>query len=51
MEHSQKYKEKPLHGQYIKATEAAMDQKSWEWLKKGYLKKETEGTILAGQDH
>ena len=23
---------------------------SWDWLKKGYLKKETESTIVAAQD-
>ena len=26
------------------------DKKTWEWLKKGRLKKETEGTIIAAQD-
>ena len=26
------------------------EENSWNWLKNGYLKKETEGTILAAQD-
>ena len=26
------------------------DKKTWEWLKKGRRKKETEGTIIAAQD-
>ena len=26
------------------------DKKTWEWLKKGRLKKETEGMIIAAQD-
>ena len=26
------------------------DKKTWEWLKKRRLKKETEGTIIAAQD-
>ena len=49
-EHRRKYKGKPLHGQFIKATEEVRSQRSWEWLKKGYLKKETESTIVAAQD-
>ena len=36
-EHRGKYKGKPLHGQFIKATEEVRSQRSWEWLKKGYL--------------
>ena len=27
-----------------------MDSESWAWLRKGYLKKETEGLIVAAQD-
>ena len=44
------YKEKPLHGQYVRSTEEIRDHKSWKWLKKGTLKKETEGTLMAAQD-
>ena len=44
------YKEKPLHGQYVRSTEEIRDDKSWNWLKRGTLKKETEGTLMAAQD-
>ena len=27
------YKEKPLHGQYVRSTEEIRDHKSWNWLK------------------
>ena len=49
-EHQEKYEGKPLHGQFRKATEVAGSKTSWDWLKKGYLKKETESTIVAAQD-
>ena len=39
-----------MHGQFQKATEKVKGNKSWDWLKKGYLKKETENTITAAQD-
>ena len=48
--HREKYEGKPLHGQFRKATEEVRSKRSWDWLKKGYLKKETESTILAAQD-
>ena len=44
------YESKALHGQFQKATKKVKGNKSWDWLKKGYLKKETEGTIIAAQD-
>ena len=43
------WKEKPLHGQYPKKVEE-METQSWNWLRSGWLKKETEGMILAAQD-
>ena len=48
--HREKYEGKPLHGQFRKATEEVRSKRSWDWLKKGYLKKETESTILAVRD-
>ena len=48
--HQQLYCGKKLHGVFFKNTEEIRDNMSWEWLKKGYLKKETEGLILAAQD-
>ena len=49
-EHREKYEGKPLHGQFRKATEEVRSKSSWNWLKKGSLKKETESTIAAAQD-
>ena len=49
-EHQEKYEGKPLHGQFRKATEEVRIKRSWDWLMKGYLKKETESTIVAAQD-
>ena len=45
------YEGKNLHSALFKKSQECRDNKdSWLWLKKGYLKKETEGTILAAQD-
>ena len=49
-EHREKYEGKPLHGQFRKATEEVRSKRSWDWLKKGCLKKETESNIMAAQD-
>ena len=49
-EHQKKYEGKPLDGQFRKATEEVRSKRSWGWLKKGYLKKETEITFVAAQD-
>ena len=47
----EKYKEKNLHGQFWKNTEEGRDEcKSWEWLRRSGLKKETEGMVMAAQD-
>ena len=51
MERQQKYLQKKLHPVFYKETTDVRDEEnSWKWLKNGYLKKETEGTILAAQD-
>ena len=43
------WKDKVLHGQYPKRTyELAVS--SWDWLKTGWMKKETEGMLMAAQD-
>ena len=49
-EHAQRYREKPLHGQFVRGTEQIRDQKTWEWLKRGKLKRESEGFLMAAQD-
>ena len=49
-EHREKYEGKPLHGRFRKATEEVRSKRSWDWLKKGYLKKKTESNIVVAQD-
>lgn len=49
VERTDGWKEKALHGQYIRKVED-MKTCSWKWLKSGWLKKETEGLLLAAQD-
>ena len=44
------YKEKVLYGQYQKLTAGIRSSDSWEWLRNGTLKKETEGMLMAAQD-
>ena len=39
-EHETAYKERPLYGQFRKGTDDIRGGKSWDWLKKGCLKKE-----------
>ena len=48
--HQEEYESKALHGQFYRATEKVKSKRSWDWLRKGYLKKETESTIIAAQD-
>ena len=48
--HQGEYKSKELYEQFQKAAEKVKGNKSWDWLKKGYLKKETESTMIAAQD-
>ena len=44
------WQEKPLHGRFLRCTEEVASSKTWEWLRRGELKKETEGLITAAQD-
>ena len=48
-ERKERFQEKQLHGQFWRNT-LIRDKKTWEWLKKGRLKKEMEGMIIAAQD-
>ncbi|XP_053149009.1 uncharacterized protein LOC128343627 isoform X2 [Hemicordylus capensis] len=48
---AEKWRNKPLHGQYLHNISGKSDiTKTWQWLKNGNLKKETEGLILAAQE-
>ena len=39
-----------MHGQFLKETEGMRDQRRWQWLKAGELKRETESLICAAQE-
>ena len=43
-------KEKQLHGKFIKETEEVKSEEAWGWIRKVYLKKETESLIFAAQE-
>ena len=44
------YREKTLHGQYVRDTEEVKDQQTWDLLKRGTLKKGTERLLTAAHD-
>ena len=39
-----------LHGEFVRQTAKVMGEDTWRWLRNGFLKKETEGLILAAQE-
>ena len=43
------WKEKQLHGKFIREKEEIRSVETWGWIRKGYLKKETELLIFAAQ--
>ena len=45
-----KWKEKTLHGAFVQQISDEAGEESWRWLRNGFLKKETEGLILAAQE-
>ena len=44
------WKEKALHGVFVQQISDEAGEESWRWLRNGFLKKETEGLILAAQE-
>ena len=42
--------EKRLHGRFLKDTEKVTTERTWQWLKEGHLKKETEAMVCAAQE-
>ena len=44
------WKDKPLHGVFVRDTKEIAPEESWKWLRNGYLKKETERLICAAQE-
>ena len=47
LERQERYRNKSLHGSSFKATDDVRDEKTWEWLRKSGIKKETEGLLMA----
>ena len=41
---------KPLHGQFERDTKELKVDESWNWLKNGFLKRETESLLVAAQE-
>ena len=44
------WKDKALHGTFVQQILDEAGEESWRWLRNGFLKKETEGLILAAQE-
>ena len=44
------WKEKQLHGKFIRETEEVRSEETWGWIRKVYLKKEIEGLIFVAQE-
>ena len=49
-ERHKQWKEKQLHGKFEWEKEEAKSEEIWGWIKKGYLKRETEDLIFAAQE-
>ena len=49
-EKTERWHGKVLHGEFLRGVEAIADVRSWDWLRGGHLKKETESLICAAQD-
>ena len=47
----QKWEEKQLYGYFKRQTAEIAHEKSWSWLRRGNLKRETESLIIAAQDN
>ena len=46
----QDWKEKVLHGQYLRQTKKVRSDQPWAWLQNGDSKRETESLIVAAQN-
>ena len=48
-ERTKEMRSKTLHGQFLMETDEIASESNWSWLRTGYLKKETEGFLVAAQ--
>ena len=44
------WKSKAMNGQHLRQTEENSAKETWQWMKRGSLKRETESMIIAAQD-
>ena len=49
-ERHKQWKEKQLYSKFIKEAEEVTSEETWGWIRKDYLKKETEDLIYAAQE-
>ena len=49
-ERKTEWQEKVLYGQFLRKTDSKRNEKTWAWLQRGELKRETEALITAAQD-
>lgn len=49
-ERNKQQKEKQLNKKFVEETEETRTEETWEQIRKGYLKEETEGLIFAAQE-
>ena len=47
----QKWEEKQLYGRFKRLTSDISHKKTWTWLRKGNLKRETESLLIAAQNN
>ena len=47
----QKWEEKQIYGRFKRLKNNISHQKTWTWLRKGNLKRETESSLIAAQDN
>ena len=47
---TEEWHSKPLHGKFVQDTKDLRGKKSWNWLRGGHLRKETEALICAAQE-
>ena len=47
---TEEVRSKKLHGQFMMEMDEIASENSWSWLRTGYLKKETEGLLVAAQN-
>ena len=44
------WRDKPLHGKFWNESKDVRGERSWDWLKGGHLRKETEALVCAAQE-